>query len=227
MTKSTKRVSLMWVSVAYALRFKFLSLKLGSAVCFALFVLSSNLSFALVVEDFQKANAANFPQKWEAQRSLTSAQETYVIQKEGEQAFLRAKDASQRIFVRFAWDPREHPIVTWKWRVVHVPPTADFLGVVYVSLDTDLMVIPVSTKYIWSAKKPQGTLTEGGLFGAAELVLRSGTTPVGEWVEERVNAYEDFKRIHQHEPAPKAWGISILGGPGVEIDFASIELHAR
>ena len=49
----------------------------------------------------------------------------------------------------------------------------------------------------------------------------------GEWVEETVNVYEDFKRIHQHEPAAKAWGISILSGPGVEIDFGSIVAKTR
>ncbi|MGH7208559.1 MAG: hypothetical protein ACREIL_04145, partial [Nitrospiraceae bacterium] len=63
---------------------------------------------------------------------------------------------------------------------------------------------------------------EGGLFGASEIVLRAGAQPVGEWVEERVNAYEDFKRIHQHDPAAQAWGISLLGGPGVEVDFGPI-----
>ncbi len=46
--------------------------------------------------------------------------------------------------------------------------------------------------------------------------------PVGEWVEERVNVYEDFKRIHKHEPAEKAWGISLFAGPGVEIDFGTV-----
>ena len=52
----------------------------------------------------------------------------------------------------------------------------------------------------------------------SEIVVQSGTQ-VGQWVEETVNVYEDFKRIHQHEPAAKAWGISIIAGPGVEIDF--------
>ena len=50
--------------------------------------------------------------------------------------------------------------------------------------------------------------------------------PIGQWVEERVNAYEDFKRIHQHEPAEQAWGISIQGGPGVEVDFGPIAVSS-
>ncbi|MFQ5932026.1 MAG: hypothetical protein ACE5MM_06445, partial [Nitrospiraceae bacterium] len=62
------------------------------------------------------------------------------------------------------------------------------------------------------------------LFGATEIVLRTGAQPVGDWVEERVNAYEDFKRIHKHEPANEAWGISLLGGPGVEVDFGPLKV---
>src|SRR5439155_1644089 len=42
------------------------------------------------------------------------------------------------------------------------------------------------------------------------------------WIEERVNAYADFLKVHNHEPAPKAWGISLVAGPGVEVDFGSI-----
>jgi hypothetical protein len=69
-------------------------------------------------------------------------------------------------------------------------------------------------------------MKEGGFFDASEIVQRTGPQPVGEWVEERVNAYEDFKRIHKHEPADQAWGISLLGGPGVEIDFGPIAVSA-
>ena len=179
----------------------------------------------LVIEDFQKTNDKGFPIGWEAQRSLETAQKTYAVTKEGDVAFLKAKGASQRVYIKVEWDPREKPIVTWRWRAQSIPAEADLVAAVFVSLDTDLMVIPVATKYVWSRTKPKGSVVEGGIFSATEMVLRSGDQPIGEWVEERVNAYEDFKEIHQHEPAPQAWGISLLGGPGVEIDFGSIAVH--
>ena len=89
------------------------------------------------------------------------------------------------------------------------------------------MFIPVTTKYVWSRTKPVGTITEGGMSSASEIVMRNGTAPVGEWVDERVNAYVDFKRIHNHEPADKAWGVSLLAGPGVEVDFGTITVHSQ
>ncbi len=176
----------------------------------------------LILEDFSATDGDGFPKGWEAQRSKDKAKQSYGVKGDQGKTYLAANKADQRVYKRIAWDPKAHSILTWRWRIQSAPEGTDLVAAVYVSLDTDLMVIPVSTKYVWSATKAKGTLEEGGLFGASEIVLRSGLQPVGEWVEERVNAYEDFKRIHGHEPAEKAWGISLLGGSGVEVDFGPL-----
>lgn len=180
----------------------------------------------MVLEDFQARDSDGFPAGWKAQRNETKARQTYRVKAEQGETFLTGKEADQRIYKRIAWDPKAMPTLTWHWRLKAAPSGADFVAAVFVSLDTDLMIIPVSTKYVWSAAKAKGAVTEGGMFGASEVVLRSGLQPVGEWVEERVNAYEDFKRLHKHEPADKAWGISLLAGPGVEVDFGPIAASA-
>jgi len=176
----------------------------------------------LVLEDFQAKEGDGFPANWdhESQRSHTKGREAYKVQSEDGVNFLSAKDAGQRIKKKnIDWDPKAYPVLTWRWRLHKAPEGTDPLAAIYASLDTDLMFIPVFTKYIWSAAKPEGTLTEGGMFSGSEIVVQSGTKDLGQWIEERVNVYEDFVRIHQHEPAAKAWGISIIAGPGVEIDF--------
>src|ERR1043165_4167493 len=180
----------------------------------------------LVLEDFQTKEADGFPASWdhESQRSHSKGREAYKIQSENGAYFLSAKDAGQRIKKKkIDWDPKAYPVLTWRWRLNKAAEGAEPLAAIYASLDTDLMFIPVFTKYIWSATKPEGTVIEGGMFSGSEIVVQSGTQ-VGQWVEETVNVYEDFKRIHQHEPAAKAWGISIIAGPGVEIDFGPMEI---
>ena len=185
-------------------------------------------SDTIVLEAFQNPDENGFPQGWDAQRSKTTAQKTYTIRQENGTVFLEAKGANQRVYTKnISWDPRTHPILSWKWRVRAIPENSEFVAAIYPSLDTDLMFIPVNTKYVWSVGKAVGERTEGGMFGSTEVVIRSGTEPIGEWVEERVNVYEDFLNFHQHEPAPKAWGISLLGGPGVEIDFGPLEVHPQ
>jgi hypothetical protein len=176
----------------------------------------------LVLENFQTKDADGFPASWdhESQRSHSKGRQAYKVQSENGTPFLSVKDAGQRIKKKnIDWDPKAYPILTWRWRLNKAADGSEPLAAVYASLDTDLLFIPVFTKYIWSSTKPEGTLTEGGMFSGSEIVVESGTTQLGRWVEEKVNVYEDFKRIHQHEPAAKAWGISIIAGPGVEIDF--------
>jgi hypothetical protein len=179
-----------------------------------------------ILEDFSKAEPDGFPQGWQASRSEAATRQTYVVHREGEETFLRTKGVhdQMRIKKRISWDPKEFPIVTWRWRLRSAPPGNELIAALFVSLDTDLLVIPVATKYAWYPSGTTGAVKEGGLFGAAEIMVRTGSPAGGQWVEERVNAYADFLKIHKHEPAPKAWGISLVTGPGVELDFGSIGL---
>jgi hypothetical protein len=190
-----------------------------------------------VLEDFSRAEQDGFPVGWQASRTESVTRKAYVVARDGEQSVLRTKgvDAQTRIFKRMAWNPKEYPIVTWRWRLPKaallgkrpIPTEPQMIAAVFISLDTDLLVIPVSTKYEWSESgSPVGTMKEGGIFGAAQIIVRSGWSlpEIGQWFEERVNAYEDFKRIHNHEPALQAWGISLVTGPGVELDFGRIAI---
>ncbi|BFU93902.1 MAG: conserved exported protein of unknown function [Nitrospira sp.] len=183
----------------------------------------------LVLEDFQARDADGFPSNWdhESQRSHSKGREAYKVQTENGSSYLSAKDAGQRIKKKkIDWDPKAYPVLTWRWRLNKAAAGTEPLAAIYASLDTDLLFIPVFTKYVWSATKPDGTLTEGGMFSGSEIVVQSGAGEIGRWFEEQVNVYDDFKRIHQHEPAPKAWGISIIAGPGVDIDFGPMTASA-
>jgi hypothetical protein len=206
-------------------------LTIGLVVCgsFVMQGAVSAQSQSLVLEDFQVKEADGFPSNWEheSQRSQSKGRDAYKVQTENGVNFLAAKDAGQRIKKKkIDWDPKALPVLTWRWRLQKATTDTEPIAAIYASLDIDLMFIPVFTKYVWSATKPEGTLTEGGMFSGSEIVVQSGTKEVGQWFEERVNVYEDFKRIHRHEPAAKAWGISIIAGPGVEIDFGSMVASA-
>lgn len=206
-------------------------LAVGLMVCgsFVMQGAVSAQSQSLILEDFQAKEADGFPSNWEheSQRSQSKGRDAYKVQTENGVNFLAAKDAGQRIKKKkIDWDPKALPVLTWRWRLQKTTTDTEPIAAIYASLDIDLIFIPVFTKYVWSATKPEGTLTEGGMFSGSEIVVQSGTKEVGQWFEERVNVYEDFKRIHRHEPAAKAWGISIIAGPGIEIDFGSMVASA-
>ena len=208
---------------------RYLAVGLMMCVSVAMADMVSAQNQSLVLENFQAKEADGFPSNWEHenQRSQSKGRDAYKVQAENGVNFLAAKDAGQRIKKKkIDWDPKAFPVLTWRWRLQKATTDNEPIAAIYASLDTDLMFIPVFTKYVWSATKPEGTFTEGGMFSGSEIVVQSGTKDVGQWFEERVNVYEDFKRIHQHEPAPKAWGISIIAAPGVEIDFGSMVASA-
>jgi hypothetical protein len=183
----------------------------------------------MVLEDFHAKQTDGFPVNWQNEngRNEARAREAYKVQAEQDRGFLAVRNADQRIKKKkIEWDPKRNPVLTWRWRLHKAPTGTDPIAVIYVALDTDLVFIPVFTKYIWSGTKPEGTVTEGGMFSGSEIVVQSGVTAT-EWIEERVNVYEDFKRIHKHEPAEKAWGISLFASPGVDVDFGPIAVSAH
>lgn len=179
-----------------------------------------------VLEDFIKAEPDGFPVGWQASRNEAATRKAYAVHREGDQTFLRTKgiDDQMRIKKRVSWDSQGYPIVTWRWRLRSAPQSNGLIAAVFISLDTDLLFIPVFTKYVWSPSGTVGALKEGGMFSGSEIIVRTGPQPIGQWVEERVNAYADFLKIHNHEPAPGAWGISLVAGPGVELDFGRIAI---
>ena len=138
-------------------------------------------SQSLILEDFQSKEVDGFPSNWdhENQRSESKGRDAYKVQTENGMNFLAAKDAGQRIKKKkIDWDPKAFPILTWRWRLQKATTENEPIAAIYASLDTDLMFIPVFTKYIWSATKAEGTLTEGGMFSGSEIVVQSGRMSV-------------------------------------------------
>src|SRR2546428_13939651 len=144
-----------------------------------------------VLEDFSRAEQDGFPVGWQASRTESVTRKAYIVVRDGEQSVLRTKgvDAQMRIFKRVAWNPKEYPIVTWRWRLLGAPSSNEIWAAVFVSLDTDLLIIPVSTKYAWASAGTVGRIKEGGIFGGAEVVVRRGRQPVWPWVEGRVTGF--------------------------------------
>src|SRR5207244_2481113 len=172
------------------------------------------------LEDFSRAEPYGFPVGWRASRNESATRKAYVVGRDGQRSILRTKgvDEQMRIFKRVAWDPKEYPMVTWRWRLRAAPSSSEIWAAVFVSLDTDLLIIPVSTKYAWASAGTVGRIKEGRIFGAAEVVVRSGPQPIGQWIAESVNAYADFLKVHNHEPAPQACRMSLVAGPGLGVD---------
>ena len=107
----------------------------------------------------------------------------------------------------FEYEFKAYPYLRWSWRAVALPEganeerkeTGDSGAAVYVVFPGRFR--PDNIKYVWSSSLPEGTATESPYNSKTKIVvLRNRSTPLGKWVSEEVNVYEDYKRLIGGEP---------------------------
>ena len=173
-------------------------------------------SQCVAVDDFSKAQVGEFPSGWKPRKD--AGKDVYKVAEEGGKRFLRAdaKDVGVQAGKQFDWDLGQYPVLAWAWRPQEFPKGADerekrndsALAVYAVFPHSSVSV--KSVKYIWSEKVPKGTHIPQSSGNTQGVVLRSGGSAGAEWVEERVNVAQDYKRYFKSDELPKPEGIGVL-----------------
>jgi len=140
------------------------------------------------IDDFSKAKVGEFPPDWKLRKE-------------------------------YEWDLSAYPMLVWSWRPLEFPKGADERNsstndsalAVYMLVPYSRVRGPKAVKYIWSEKVPVGTRLDSNMGLTQVRVLRSGAPEKkGEWVEERVNVLDDYKKYFDMKEAPKPAGIAVL-----------------
>ena len=158
------------------------------------------------VEDFSRFKAGTFPEGWKARGGDGS--KVYRVKADRE-SYLEAKAISSAVTIakKFEYDLKEYPFLSWHWRVLELPrggderykKTGDSAAGIYVIFPG--LIRPDNIKYVWSASLPVSTTTKSPYNSKTKIVvLRNQSSPLGTWVSEKVNAYEDYKRLFGREP---------------------------
>lgn len=175
-------------------------------------------------------NFADFPTGWKIKNDNPRVAEIYRVITEGNDPYLSATvgpKSGVRVFKYAAWNTRTYPIISWKWRLKAFSPEKRRSVAFYVSLHRDSFGIPTIVKYLWSTHEPVGTVRPGGMFGATEIVIASGSRPdPSAWMTARVDAVADYKRLYGAEPDLEAVGIGLLPGSGIEADIADVRVES-
>lgn len=171
----------------------------------------------VTVEDFSKGAVGEFPPGWKPRKDEGRA--VYAVREEGGRRFLHALARGLGIQAgrEAAWDLETHPVLAWSWRAVEFPKGADERGSrtndsavsVYAVFPTSRVSVK-TLKYVWSRVVPAGTHLSSSAGSTQVRVVRSGTERAGQWVEERVNVREDYRKRFDKSEAPKPGGIAIL-----------------
>lgn len=207
----------------------------------ALAIAAATSDASLTVGQFSAGTSAQaLPDGWKPLTFRKIERHTkYELVKDGESMVVRARsDASASGLTReIRIDPREYPIVRWRWKVENLLKTSDvsrkdgddYPARLYIAFEYDpdkvgfsrrakyrvarliLGDIPIGAlNYIWDSKAAVETFVDNAYTDFAKMVvLRSGAQFVGAWVEEERNVYQDYKRAFGEEP-PMIKGVAIM-----------------
>lgn len=135
-------------------------------------------------------------------------------------------------------DPKQYPVIEWRWKVDNVIQKSDvgrkagddYAARIYITFAYDADKIALGRKiryktakllfggdtpagalnYIWENKTAKDTLADNPYTDFVKMiVIENVSSPAGEWVVERRNVYEDYRRAFDEEP-PLISGIAIM-----------------
>ena len=169
-------------------------------------------------ESFDGDATGAFPRQWQIRGDEDEARTIYRVVEEDGNRFLRAQADQQDIQIGITKEfaPEEFPLLQWRWRVSQLPTggderakrTNDSAAALYVVFDSTL--VPRAIKYVWSSTLPVGSKFQSPVYWRAHVVvLQSGPAEDGEWRQETINFYEDYKTLYGFEPG-EVQGIALL-----------------
>lgn len=183
----------------------------------------------------------SFPAGWEPLNFEKIPQHTkYELVKNSESVVVKAtsKQSSSGLTRKITINPKEFPIVQWRWKVDNIIKAGDvskkegddYPARIYITFEYDSDKVGFFEKakfeiinlaygqypptgainYIWESKSPIGTIVPNPYTDYVQMiVMQSGPQRVGEWVTEERNVYEDYKKAFGEEPTNIS-GVAIM-----------------
>lgn len=160
---------------------------------------------------------------WKIKEWKGKAQFEIVDTETGHAIHLRSRSTSTALYREIRFDAKRYPVIRWKWKAVELPKGADVRKKdsddqalqIYVMFEKWPSVVNTSLNtrtigYIWDSNAPKDAVVKSSKSSSTRyVVVRSGGASIGQWIEEKRNVYEDYKRLFREEP-PEGAGISIM-----------------
>jgi hypothetical protein len=157
----------------------------------------------------------------------------YRLKQEGDILILVANSqaAASGLIKKQSIDLLQTPILHWRWRMTRLPGTTadersrqgdDYAARIYLIKSGGVVFWrSKAINYVWSANQIKGSVWENAFAGknAMMVAVRGKGDPVGGWMEERRNVFEDFKQLYGEE-------ISTLDAVAIMTDTDNAGGHA-
>jgi hypothetical protein len=137
----------------------------------------------------------------------------------------RAHESASGLLHDLDLDLRERPILSWRWKVMDIAPSADSPDDspvrVLVNFAGDLGKLPFNDRvfydqfrfftgqqlpyagvmYVWGSKTAKGGEVRNKYTSRIKMIaVESGREKLGQWLQESRNVEEDFRRLFGEEP---------------------------
>ncbi len=177
------------------------------------------------VEDWSQhaVGAKGVPLGWTRYETIGGrpAYDFAVVEDEGRRALLlKSRNEHSTIAKEIRVDLRATPILEWTWKALRLPVGADIRTKETSDLTAHIYVIwprfPAMLRarligYVWDTSAPAQTIEKSRKTGTVHFfVLRSGPAQLNQWLTERRNVYEDYRKVFgEHPEVPRAIALSI------------------
>ena len=163
----------------------------------------------IVIADFSGGiDARGVPAGWQLKEKSGKAEFGVVQDGDLHALRLRSADTSYSIQKSVDLDVKQHPILTWKWKVTKLPAGGDFRKSKTDDQAAQLFLAFSKTKaivYIWDTSAPQGLMKDAPappFMRIKAVVVRSGPAETGKWITEKRNVLEDYRKLYGQDPPP-------------------------
>jgi hypothetical protein len=175
---------------------------------------SPALASDLLLDDYLHGISKNWKEK--SFRGLTHYE---VVEEDGQRCIKATSNASaSALYFEIDFDPKEYPFLTWRWKVSNILAKGDelkkegddYAARVYVVFPSALFWRTKAVNYIWANKLPVGQAVPNPFTSnACMIAVRSGPDHVGQWLDEKRNLLEDYRKCFGEEP-PKAGAVAVM-----------------
>jgi hypothetical protein len=164
--------------------------------------------------------ASGTPAGWTVAEFAGDA-EVELVRDEGRVALrLRSERNSFALHRDVVVDVRQHPILSWSWKVVRLPSGGDVRDGGRDDQAAQVYVVfprwpsPRTTSdvigYVWDARAPAGTtLAHPKAPNVRVIVLQSGPARLDTWLREQRNVAEDYQALFGRQP-PRVGKIALM-----------------
>ena len=167
-----------------------------------------------IIDDFEKG----LNPLWTKQSFSGETLYNVIAADDGHVLHARSQGAASGLIFKKEYRLQDYPLLSWRWKVRGIIPGGDetkksaddFSARIYVVFPHWFFPRTKTISYVWGNRLAQGAALPSPYTGNAMIVaVESGAGKAGEWLTERRNVLEDYRRLFGEEP-PSVGAIAIM-----------------